>query len=311
VIAHQENPLIFECEGAQLPGVLHLGASGATRGVLIVVGGPQYRVGSHRQFVLLARDLAQAGIPALRFDYRGMGDAEGEFAGFEQIDADIAAAVDAFFTGVPGLKDVVIWGLCDAASAALFYAWRDPRIAGLVLLNPWLRTEVGAARAYLRHYYLARLVNPDLWRKIGRGEFSFATALRSLLALVGQVWRGGRVGSSQSAAETAAGIRMPEPNQPPLPERMADGLQRFKGWVLLILSGDDLTAAEFRDAVKASRRWRRLLAQPRVTVQEFPAANHTFSRRDWRDQVAAWTREWLVDGMGGPGSSSAPNSTRR
>ncbi|MCC8999300.1 MAG: hydrolase 1, exosortase A system-associated, partial [Candidatus Contendobacter sp.] len=137
---YQESPLIFECEGAHLLGVLHSGTLGATRGVLIVVGGPQYRVGSHRQFVLLARDLAQAGVPALRFDYRGMGDAEGEFAGFERIDADIAAAVDVFFTQVPGLQDVVIWGLCDAASAALFYAWLDPRIAGLVLLNPWLRT---------------------------------------------------------------------------------------------------------------------------------------------------------------------------
>jgi exosortase A-associated hydrolase 1 len=306
---YQENPLIFECKGAHLLGVLHSGTLGATRGVLIVVGGPQYRVGSHRQFVLLARDLVQAGVPALRFDCRGMGDAEGEFAGFERIDADIAAAVDVFFTQVPGLQDVVIWGLCDAASAALFYAWRDPRIVGLVLLNPWLRTEAGQARAYLRHYYLARLVNPDLWRKIERGEFSFATALRSLLALVGQVWRGGR--DSPPAAETVTAVQAPEPNQPPLPERMADGLQHFKGRVLLILSGDDLTAAEFRDTVKASRRWRRLLAQPRVTIREYPAANHTFSRRDWRDQVAAWTREWLADGADGSGFSSALNNTRK
>ncbi|CDH43541.1 hydrolase 1, exosortase A system-associated [Candidatus Contendibacter odensensis] len=290
--AHQESPLIFECEGAHLLGVLHAGSASATCGMLIVVGGPQYRVGSHRQFVLLARDLAQAGIPVLRFDYRGMGDSEGEFAGFEQIDADIAVAVDAFFAQIPGLREVVIWGLCDAASAALFYAWRDPRITGLVLLNPWLRTEAGQARAYLRHYYLARLINPDLWRKIGRGEFSFATALRSLLALVGQVWRGER-GGSQSVVETATAVQTSEPNQPPLPERMADGLRRFKGRALLILSGDDLTAAEFRDTVKASRRWRRLLAQPRVTIREYPAANHTFSCREWRDQVAAWTREWL------------------
>jgi len=28
-----------------------------------------------------------------------------------------------------------------AASAALFYAYRDPRVAGLVLVNPWVRTE--------------------------------------------------------------------------------------------------------------------------------------------------------------------------
>ena len=272
-------------------GVLHVETPDVTRGVLIVVGGPQYRAGSHRQFLLLARDLAQAGIPVLRFDCRGMGDSSGEFPGFEEIDADIAAAIDAFHARVPTLREVVIWGLCDAASAALFYAWRDPRVAGLVLLNPWARTEAGRARAYLRHYYLSRLVDPDLWRKIGRGEFSLGTALRSLLALVGQVWRDRQDSVVKGAAvETRA---VSSSRNGPLPERMADGLRRFAGPVLLILSGDDLTAAEFRDTTQASRHWRCLLAQSRVTVLDFPEANHTFSRREWRDQVATWTRDWL------------------
>lgn len=284
--AHAETALVFACEGAELPGILHPGEPSATRGVLVVVGGPQYRVGSHRQFVLLARDLAAAGLPVLRFDYRGMGDADGEFAGFEQIDADIAAAVDAFCAQLPELREIVIWGLCDAASAALFYAWRDPRIAGLALLNPWMRTAAGQARAYLRHYYLTRLVNPDLWRKIGRGEFQFATALRSLLALLRQSRRINSGDAAVRALTTTSAAAA-------LPERMAEGWRRFTGPVLLILSGDDLTAAEFRDTVKASRRWRRLLARPQVTVRELTEANHTFSRREWRDQVTAWTQEWL------------------
>ncbi len=307
----QEIPLIFECHGAQLLGILHRGAPKTTRGVLVVVGGPQYRVGSHRQFVLLARDLAQVGFPVLRFDYRGMGDAEGEFAGFEQIAADIASAVDTFFAQIPELRDVVIWGLCDAASAALFYGWRDSRIAGLILLNPWLRTEAGQARAYLRHYYLARLINPDLWRKIGRGEFSFTTSLHSLLALVKPLWPGNHHHDQLVAEESIAPTQASAQAQISLPERMMDGLQRFGGPVLLILSGDDLTAAEFRDTVKTSRHWQRLLAQPRIRVHEFPEANHTFSRRDWRDQVAVWTRDWLVSSTSGSGSSSTLNSTTK
>jgi hypothetical protein len=74
---------------------------------------------------------------------------------------------------------------------------------------------------------------------------------------------------------------------------MADGFRRFHGPVLLILSGDDLTAAEFKNLVAGSRDWSRLLAQLPVTRQELTAANHTFSRREWRDQVAAWTLTWL------------------
>jgi alpha/beta superfamily hydrolase len=45
--------------------------------VLVIVGGPQYRAGSHRQFTLLARSLAEQGFAVLRFDYRGMGDSTG------------------------------------------------------------------------------------------------------------------------------------------------------------------------------------------------------------------------------------------
>ena len=42
--------------------------------VLVVVGGPQVRAGSHRHFVQLARHLATHGHAVMRFDVRGMGD---------------------------------------------------------------------------------------------------------------------------------------------------------------------------------------------------------------------------------------------
>jgi hypothetical protein len=82
-------------------------------------------------------------------------------------------------------------------------------------------------------------------------------------------------------------------SEAPLPDRMEDGLRRFQGRVLLILSGNDLTAQEFNDAVTRSRRWRRLLAGDRVTRYDLPEANHTFARRDWREQVACWTEAWV------------------
>jgi len=90
------RPVEFSCEGDLLSGILHSGAADARTGVVIVVGGPQTRIGSHRQFLLLANALAAAGHPCLRFDYRGMGDSEGEPRDFEAVDADIRAAVDAF-----------------------------------------------------------------------------------------------------------------------------------------------------------------------------------------------------------------------
>lgn len=280
----EERALSFDCESSSLFGVLSGLTVPAKRGVLIVVGGPQYRVGSHRQFTLLARYLASRGVPALRFDYRGMGDSGGDARSFERVGPDIRCAIDQFFKSVPGLKDVVIWGLCDAASAALFYAHQDARVSGLVLLNPWVRTAQGAARAHLRHYYLQRLVQAGLWRKLARGEFRFREAAKSLARSISHAVG---YGGSSAAGETLSS------GTAPLPDRMEDGLRRFQGRILLILSGNDLTAQEFKGVVGNSRRWRQLLADARVTRFDLPGANHTFARREWRDQVARWTETWV------------------
>lgn len=285
----EQRALSFTCEGRNLYGILTMPEKPATRGVLVIVGGPQYRAGSHRQFTLLANDLASHGTPVMRFDYRGMGDSEGEARTFEEVQDDIRHALDRFFSEVPSMKDVVLWGLCDAASASLFYAHGDPRVQGLVLLNPWVRTTEGMAKAYLRHYYLARLLDRNLWRKIFAGHFNFGPAARSLLDIIGQTMAGK---PEPAPGEIKANVRS-TPTLAPLPDRMYDGLTRFKGRVLLVISGNDLTAKEFLDIVKRSRKWKRALGSPRVRRLDLPEANHTFSQRDWRDQVAVWTRDWI------------------
>ena len=279
-MSYTEHALSFTCNDATLYGIVSVPQVPASRGVLIAVGGPQYRVGSHRQFVLLARGLAAAGVPVMRFDYRGMGDSEGEAAAFDSVADDMRAAIDRFFVELPLLEDIVVWGLCDAASAALFYAPTDVRVSGLVLLNPWIRTDGGQARARLRHYYPTRLRDRELWQKILRGRIDYIASLRSFLHVLKDL-----LGSS-AAPTGAAGAGS-------LPDRMRAQFGRFEGKVLLIMSGRDLTAAEFLDTVAASRDWQQVLASPNVMRHDLVAADHTFSRREWRDQVTAWSRSWL------------------
>lgn len=281
---YQELALSFTCHGDALFGILSLPERPARRGVLVVVGGPQYRVGSHRQFTELARALAQQGIATMRFDYRGMGDSQGDMRDFEAVGDDLRAAVDQFTAAVPAIDEVVIWGLCDGASAAMFYAGDDPRVTGLVLLNPWVRTSSGLAKATLKHYYRSRLLGPDLWKKIMRGEFDYRSAAASLFKVVYTVLGGKRGGDGASAGGQQAA---------PLPDRMQAGLARFNGRVLLIFSGADLTAKEFLDVAGSAPPWQRLLGAERVSQQTIDAADHTFSRRIWKDQVARWTGDWL------------------
>lgn len=278
-----ERARVFRVDGDELVGILHAGPEQARRGVLIIVGGPQYRVGSHRQFLLLARRLAADGIPVFRFDYRGMGDAGGAARTFEEVSADLRTAIDVFMAEQLAMERVVLWGLCDAASAALMYAADDARVDGLVLLNPWVRTVEGQARTYLRHYYLRRLLSGEFWAGLLRGRRSPLASLRGLWTMVA------RTSTKSEAAPAGQDTRS-------LPLRMAAGWQRFEGPILLILSGDDLTAREFVDTANQSPAWNGLLRQPRVCIRELAEANHTFARRDWRERVAAWTQAWLREG---------------
>ncbi|NEX64132.1 hydrolase 1, exosortase A system-associated [Noviherbaspirillum sp. 17J57-3] len=299
VEACEERATAFQCHDAWLYGILSVPsqpAQSSSRGVLVVVGGPQYRAGSHRQFRLLARGLAAQGIPAFRFDYRGMGDSDGMMRTFESVNDDIRAAIDHFFSQVPELEEVVLWGLCDGASASLFYASQDARVAGLALLNPWVRTEQGEAKAYLKHYYARRLFATELWSKILSGRFDYRSAAHSFWKMATKTLRetSPEAISPNQAAKASDSPAQPLPRHvPSLPERMLLGLKAFRGPVLLVLSGNDLTAQEFSDLAGASKPWQAALADRRVQHRRLDEANHTFAQRNWRDQVLQWTANWV------------------
>lgn len=273
----------FECCGESLLGICHRPENSADTGLVIVVGGPQYRVGSHRQFLLLARSLAQHNFPVFRFDYRAMGDSQGSDVNFEDVEEDIRAAIDDFFQCCPQLKQVVLWGLCDAASASLFYAANDDRVTGLVLLNPWVRTEAGEAKAYVKHYYIKRIIQPHFWKKVLTGGWNPFVSLGSFLGLL------------KRGIFTQSKNEFPESDQESLDlrGRMLYGWERFSGKVLLVLSGHDYVADEFRDLVNDSQRWQRLVNGDSTQRFDIPEANHTFSTAQWREQVEQETLRWL------------------
>lgn len=285
-----EIAICFVCEGTPLVGILHRPPLPTRRGVLIVVGGgPQYRVGGHRQLVLWSRRMANDGTAVLRFDYRGMGDSYGSFRGFEDIDQDIRSALDRFGVEMPEVSEFVLWGECDAATAILTYAYRDPRVKGMVLLNPYARTEAGQARTILRHYYLSRMMEPSFWRKVLTLQFNPFASLRSALSLV-QRARGAK---AVSVTSTDGGLAAPLPRDLSLPERVLSGFSRFGGRTLLVMSGRDLYAREFDETVGSTPAWQEQFAARHGTRRDLPEADHTFSSAEWRNQVSAWATDWL------------------
>lgn len=252
------------CDGQQLFGIATVPATAKPTGVVIIVGGPQYRVGSHRQFVLLARRLAAEGYPVLRFDYRGMGDSAGELQQFENVERDVGAALDALQVSVPEVDRVVLWGLCDGASAALLYLHTraDARVSGLLLLNPWIRTAASRAKTQVRFYYLQRLMQGAFWAKLLSGR----VAVGALRGFVGSLRAAARTGPATD--ESALGY----------PTRMALGWQAFPGRGLLVLSDQDYTAREFEAYCATDPAWTRALDERPLERATLSQADHTCSQ---------------------------------
>ena len=281
----RESAITFSCGGDRLIGILHQPADPGSCGVVVVVGAPQYRVGSHRQYLLLARDLAEQGFPVLRFDYRGMGDSDGDFAGFEAVDDDIHAAIDALCRHVPDLDRIALWGLCDGASAISFFAAKDPRVKDVVLINPWVRTEETLARAEIGGYYAVRLLSKAFWGRLLSGKIDVFRSVADLLGKLRLALARTPAGGASNAAATAS-----------LPQRVAASLRAFEGRSLLVLSGRDLTAQEFESAVLSSKAMTAWSRRPEVSIRKLEGANHTYAKQAWRRTVHDWTVEQLRKG---------------
>jgi len=274
----EESVVTIGTPGAGLVGVL---AQPADRrmtkavGVVIVVGGPQTRVGSHRQFVLMARALAQAGYPCLRFDYTGMGDSPGPRPDFERTGPDIRRACDALVAQAPGCTKIALWGLCDGATAALLYAPDDERIAAVIAANPWARSDATRSAALVSEHYGLRLRSAEFWKRLLTGKVNVTGAAREAL---GHIWR----------ARTRL-TRRSEAGSEDLPTRLVRTLAVSRQTVRLQLSGRDLTAAEFEVAVRRSGK----SLDRSISLFRLDDADHTFSAPEAWEAVLADTSAHL------------------
>jgi dipeptidyl aminopeptidase/acylaminoacyl peptidase len=136
-----ETPVVFDCKGQQIVGMLHLpNARGRVPGVLLLHGFASTKSESHRMFVKLARKLAAHGVAALRFDFRGAGDSAGEFEELT-IRSQVADAVEAFrylarHKRINSRRLAVVGMSMGGAIAAQLVGREKDRVKTLVLLAP-------------------------------------------------------------------------------------------------------------------------------------------------------------------------------
>lgn len=154
--ANFERPIAFYTRGQPsflLEGVLHEPLQ-VEQAPVVVLCHPQPASSDMNDVitVALARSLAQAGMVALRFNFRGVGKSQGQQTDGRLEPLDLAGAIDIALTR-PGINTakVCVIGHSFGAYIALLYAPFDLRIRTLVVISlPLFRTAGGFPKAFDR-----------------------------------------------------------------------------------------------------------------------------------------------------------------
>ena len=127
-----------------------------------------HRVGHHRIFVTLSRALSQAGYCVLRFDFSGIGDSETRSDCLPPLELALADLTDVldWLEKDRRCSRVILAGLCSGADHAVLHARNDPRVVGLVLIDPWIPPT---ARFYFE-YIIKRLTRLRSWTNLISGR---------------------------------------------------------------------------------------------------------------------------------------------
>lgn len=269
-------------ERKSLVGVLNAGGDrDALRGRPLVVflnSGIIHRIGGNRLTVEACRAVALDGFASLRFDLSAIGDSlprEDALDPLESAMADVRDALD-HMEAAFSVKRFVLAGLCSGADHSIAYAIRDPRVVGLVLIDPSIpRTS---------RYFLV-----DYSRRL-RKSLSYIVLPRNW-------WRlRHALGRFRSAAGSGNGERS-EPRlveQPAIRTSLGEAYRSFlaEGRRALVVLTAGIPeqhnyAGQLADAFPALR------GNDALDARYMPCADHTFTSERQRELLASSLRTWL------------------
>ena len=249
--------IAFKSQGMQIVGMLHMPdrRKGKIPAVVFFHGFTGTKVEPHRIFVKQARALAKAGIAALRFDFRGSGDSEGEFSSMTLSGElkDARAALD-FMRSRPGIdaSRIGVLGLSFGGAVAALLLGSDPDIRAAALWAPTGSTDEMVERRYTAKAgrQLKQMGCADFYgNAVGKCFFDDVVKYRPIQAIT-----------------------------------------KTRAPVLLVHGSKDQTVP-----VRVSREYEAALKKARCAVAKhiLPGADHTFNSLQWELQVLALTLEWF------------------
>jgi dienelactone hydrolase len=257
--------------------------------VVIINAGVMHRVGPNRLYVDLARTMALLGFAVLRFDLSGLGDSApmtGMLSLDESARQDVQQALD-FLAASRSATRFLLVGLCSGANYGIQTAFADPRVAGVIAIDPSVARTVRSSMLHytrrLKHMATIRalitLRHPVFHRAFG-GRRSMAAAKAA-------------TGQSERRAET---IHVTPATMASITPVLNQTLDRGTRLMLVFTGGvnhvynyqnqlfDLLPDVDFRNL---------------LTLHYMPQTDHTVSDLASRRALMHAITDWLTDVFGG------------
>ncbi|MFQ6130808.1 MAG: alpha/beta hydrolase family protein [Armatimonadota bacterium] len=273
----------FQVNGSALYGVLHLPEGDrATRGVVFLHGWSGTRCGPHDMLVKAARAYCGAGVPSLRFDFRGRGESQAEMmrCNLETMVQDTQAACEELQEQAQ-VEEVVLVGICSGGEVAIGAGSLCPAATGMAL---WSVPMVAADRTASRRRkqlanlgeYGRKLFRRETWQKAFSGQLNLGLIKRAL---------SGKGGAGETP--TAGGNPEDAPPEPNIPWR--ERFDSFRGRLLFVYGTNDPTTPE------SVEHYRRMSAAAGIEADFHlvEGANHAYYSLAWEKEVIDVTLDWL------------------
>lgn len=259
--------------------------------VVLVNSGVVHRVGPNRLYVNLARQLAAADYPVLRFDLSSIGDSSprSDALGFEKAAISETSAAMATVGRESGATRFILCGICSGADISFLTARDQPTVVGAVLINgrglhgvtddagdaleAAVDSALGASTA--AHYlWKSALFNPASWHKLVSGQVKPL----KLLGVIGRPLMR-RFVAHERVPATARELRA------------AFDAMLGRGTALLMVYSESDPAIDYMQMM-FGKEMKKIAAHPNFTEVHMPAADHTFTPRPSRDELVAVLRRW-------------------
>ena len=265
--------------------------------VVIVNAGIIHRVGPNRLYVDLARAVAATGFTVLRFDLAGLGDSDAATSGASLAESALADVHAAFehLAATRNATQFLVLGLCSGANYAALTAFRDPRVTGLLMIDP----TVARTRRSTMVHVLRRLRN--------------LSTLRELVTLRHPVFRRRFVGGSSAAVSVAqaaegqsgqrADVAAPDMSASAARSSIESLVARGVHLMFVFTGGvnhvynyhgqlfDLLPGVDFRN---------------QLCLHYMPETDHTVSDTSGRARLLTAVRQWLTASFAAPSVVSDP-----